>query len=165
MLCCTKPIFVTRKALRAAITSTLIQPALSATPEIAQALSCLAPNSISFARGGSAKNVLPPPQPISCLQRLSRAGIMQYSRPESTKVPHHAAQGLLHGSSGTNCRRATAVGIRLTEYAPRWGYRRHGHMPPERHAAQPHPWLGGCRAQHPSKPTTQEPLLGKLTSN
>ena len=36
-------------------------------------------------------------------------------------------------------------------------------MPPERHAAQPHPWLGGCRAQHPSTPTTQESLLGQLT--
>jgi hypothetical protein len=38
-------------------------------------------------------------------------------------------------------------------------------MPPERHAAQPHPWLGGCRAHHPSKPTTQESLLGKLPFN
>jgi hypothetical protein len=36
-------------------------------------------------------------------------------------------------------------------------------MPPDRHAAQPHPGLGGCRAQHPSTPTTQESLLGQLT--
>ena len=162
MLCCTKSTFLARKVLSPSNTFPLMQPTPGATPEIAQIFSCLAPNSISFARGGSAKTVLSPPQPISCLQRLIPCRYYAINSPRTDQGTHHAAQGLLHRSSGTNCRRATAVGILSTLLA---GVIAGMAMPPERHAAQPHPWLGGCRAQHPSTPTTQESLLGKLPFN
>jgi hypothetical protein len=91
------------------------------------------------------------------LQRLIPCRYYAINSPRTDQGTHHAAQGLLHRSSGTNCRRATAVGILSTLLA---GVIAGMAMPPERHAAQPHPWLGGCRAQHPSKPTTQESFRG-----